>query len=364
MPTFAETVSTCHTPVRRPDPGTPQSAQQGGPAQPDTHLDVSGSPPDHGTPQSAQEGGPAHPAQRQRVQPYRPSCPVCQYRSQNTNSGAMDMATHTVQGAGGDEPSPVCRGAALFTPTYAQSLDTRPLQAPRWLETDFVDNAVEHSGHHGGSPPSPASSPASLPASPPMAAAASGPNAMLFPCSAAALEDIYAELWQSTDPADLSGLLAEGAQDSHPDPDGSDADDPHTDTDSAAAASAMGDPHVLAIIEHIITTCTPVAEAHRLLSILQEAGTVPWKTLDPYVKVLRQWQSECGRVPVMSQDLRTKVRRCRCVPQTSACRSSTTSCHFTHNSCQKMPLSCQHIANPCRDFMNFRKLAQNHVAAK
>jgi len=364
MPTFAETVSTCHTPVRRPDPGTPQSAQQGGPAQPDTHLDVSGSPPDHGTPQSAQEGGPAHPAQRHRVQPYRPVCPVCQYRSQNTSSGAMDMATHTVQGAGGDEPSPVCRGAALFTPTYAQALDMRPLQDPRWLETDFLDDAAEDSARDGGSPPSPASSPMSLPTSPRIAASAAGPTSMLFPYSAAPLEDIYAELWQSTDPADLSGLLAEGAQDSHPDPDGSDADDPHTDTDSAAAACAMGDQHVLAIIEHIIATCTPVAEAHRLLSILQEAGTVPWKTLDPYVKVLRQWQSECGRVPVMSQDLRTKVRRCLCVPQTSACRSSTTSCHFTHNSCQKMPLSCQHIANPCRDFMNVRKLAQNHVTAK
>jgi len=364
MPTFAETVSTRHTPVRRPNQGTPQSAQQGGPAQPDTHLDVSGSPPDHGTPQSAQEGGPAHPAQRQRVRLYQPSCPVCQYRSQNTNSGAMDMATHTVQGAGGDEPSPVCRGAALFTPTYAQSLDTRPLQDPRWLETDFVDNAVEHSGHHGGSPPSPASSPASLPASPPMAAAASGPNAMLFPCSAAALEDIYAELWQSTDPADLSGLLAEGAQDAHPDPDGSDADDPHTDTDSAAAACAMGDPHVLAIIEHIIATCTPVAEAHRLLSILQEAGTVPWKTLDPYVKVLRQWQSDCGRVAVQSQDLRTKVRRCLCVTGTTACRSRPISCHIIHISCQKIPISCQAIANPCRNLLNVLQLAQNHVAAK
>ena len=364
MPTFAETVSTRHTPVRRPNQGTPQSAQQGGPAQPDTHLDVSGSPPDHGTPQSAQEGGPAHPAQRQRVRLYRPSCPVCQYRSQNTNSGAMDMATHTVQGAGGDEPSPVCRGAALFTPTYAQSLDTRPLQDPRWLETDFVDNAVEHSGHHGGSPPSPASSPASLPASPPMAAAASGPNAMLFPCSTAALEDIYAELWQSTDPADLSGLLAEGAQDSHPDPDGSDADDPHTDTDSAAAACAMGDQHVLAIIEHIIATCTPVEEAHRLLSILQEAGTVPWKTLDPYVKVLRQWQSDCGRAPVQSQDLRTKVRRCLCVPQATACRSRPISCHIIHISCQKIPISCQAIANPCRNLLNVLQLARNHVAAK
>ena len=69
----------------------------------------------------------------------------------------------------------------------------------------------------------------------------------------------------------------------------------------------MGEEHVLAIIEHIIGTCTPVTEAHRLLSILQGAGTVPWKTLDPYVKVLRQWQSECGRQAVQSKDLRIQV---------------------------------------------------------
>jgi len=130
---------------------------------------------------------------------------------------------------------------------------------------------------------------------------------MLFPHSAAPLQDIYAKLWLSTDPADIRGLLAEGAQSSHTDPDDSDPDDQHTDTDGAAASCAMGEEHVLAIIEHIIATCTPVAEAHRLLSILQGAGTVPWKTLDPYVKVLRQWQSECGRVAVQSQDLRIQV---------------------------------------------------------
>ena len=77
------------------------------------------------------------------------------------------------------------------------------------------------------------------------------------------------------------------------------------DPDAAAASCPMGEEHVLAIIEHIISTCTPVAEAHRLLSILQGAGTVPWKTLEPYVKVLRQWQSECGRHAVQSRDVGT-----------------------------------------------------------
>jgi len=276
----------------------------------------------------------------------------------------MDMATHTVQGAGGDEPSPVCRGASLFTPTYAQSLDMRPLQDPRWLETDFLDDGADHSAHDAASPQSAASSPMSLPTSPRMASSAAGPCSMLFPHSAAPLEDIYAQLWQSTDPADLSGLLAEGAQDSHPDPDDSDADDPHTDTDSAAAACAMGDQHVLAIIEHIIATCTPVAEAHRLLSILQGAGTVPWKTLDPYVKVLRQWQSECGRVAVQSQDLRTKVRRCLCVPGPIACRSRAMSCHIIQISCHKIPISCQTMPNSCRNVLNVLHRVRNHVAAQ
>jgi len=83
--------------------------------------------------------------------------------------------------------------------------------------------------------------------------------------------------------------------------------------DAAAASCPMGEEHVLAIIEHIISTCTPVAEAHRLLSILQGAGTVPWKTLEPYVKVLRQWQSECGRHAVQSQDLRIQVQILPCM---------------------------------------------------
>ena len=63
----------------------------------------------------------------------------------------------------------------------------------------------------------------------------------------------------------------------------------------------------MALIEHIITSCTQVAEAHALLAILEKAGTVPWKTLAPYMKVLREWHHECGRRPVLSNDLRIPV---------------------------------------------------------
>jgi len=232
---------------------------------------------------------------------------VCSYRSHSTGSGALDMATHTVGGADGDDTSPVCPGAQMFSPTYAQSLDMRTLQDPRWLDSDLVRDGADNIAEDCGSPPPAASSPMSLPTSPCMASSAAGPCTLFFPESAAPLKDIYAKLWLSTDPADIRGLLAEGAQSSHTDPDDSDPDDQHTDTDAAAASCAMGEEHVLAIIEHIIGTCTPVTEAHRLLSILQGAGTVPWKTLDPYVKVLRQWQSECGRQAVQSKDLRIQV---------------------------------------------------------
>ena len=45
--------------------------------------------------------------------------------------------------------------------------------------------------------------------------------------------------------------------------------------------------HVMELIEHIITSCTPVAEAHALLGIIRKAGTVPGKSMPPYLKVLR-----------------------------------------------------------------------------
>ena len=113
---------------------------------------------------------------------------------------------------------------------------------------------------------------------------------------------------------DLGGLVTLGTPAMDPDAnsDDSEPDDHPTDTDAAAASCAMGEEHVLAIIEHIISTCTPVSEAHSLLHTLQGAGTVPWKTLEPYLKVLRQWHSECGRHSVQSQDLRIKVRASPC----------------------------------------------------
>ena len=111
-------------------------------------------------------------------------------------------------------------------------------------------------------------------------------NPPSVPECAAPLQDIYARLWLSTDPADLGALVDVGASaiDPRANPDESEPDDHPTDTDAAAASCAMGEEHVLAIIEHIISTCTPVSEAHSLLHILQGAGTVPWKTLEPYLK--------------------------------------------------------------------------------
>ena len=126
---------------------------------------------------------------------------------------------------------------------------------------------------------------------------------------AAPLSDIMAQLWETTDPVHLSDLLCSVSQEAFtiPDPDDSEPDEPCTDTDSSAASSQMGEEHVMELIEHIITSCTPVAEAHALLAILAKAGTVPWKTLAPYLKVLREWHHECGRRPVLSKDLRIPV---------------------------------------------------------
>ena len=75
-------------------------------------------------------------------------------------------------------------------------------------------------------------------------------------------------------------------------PDDSEPDEQTPDTDASLASSSIGEEHVMALLEHIITSCTPVAEAHDLLAILTKAGTVPWKTLAPYLKVLRKWHHE------------------------------------------------------------------------
>jgi len=122
---------------------------------------------------------------------------------------------------------------------------------------------------------------------------------------AAPLLDIMAQLWQTTDPEQLHDLLCSVSQQAEtiPDPDDSEPDEPCADTDSSAASSPMGEEHVMELIEHIITSCTPVAEAHALLGILAKAGTVPWKSMPPYLKVLCAWHHECGRRPVLCKDL-------------------------------------------------------------
>jgi len=122
---------------------------------------------------------------------------------------------------------------------------------------------------------------------------------------AAPLSDIMAQLWETTDPEQLHDLLRSVSQQAETitDPDDSEPDEPCADTHSSAASSPMGEEHVMELIEHIITSCTPVAEAHALLGILAKAGTVPWKSMPPYLKVLRAWHHECGRRPVLCKDL-------------------------------------------------------------
>ena len=285
MSTFAEAVGIAQTPEHR---GATQA-----------------------TPESAlgQGAEASDPRGRVRRYQYQPSCPVCSYCS-NGGSGPMAMATHAAGGADGDGTSPVCLGAQMFSPTYAQSLDMHASQGRRLLEIDLLGDGADDIPADSGSPAPDAMLPMSRAPSPSKATSVAMCNPPSVPECAASLQDIYARLWLSTDPAELGGLVNEGAPAMSPrdDLNDSEPDDHHTDTDAAAASCAMGDEHVLAIIEHIISTCTPVAEAHRLLHILQGAGTVPWRTLEPYIKVLRQWHSECGRHSVQSQDLRIKVR--------------------------------------------------------
>jgi len=133
------------------------------------------------------------------------------------------------------------------------------------------------------------------------------------PCSAP-LSQILARLYLSTDAQEVGDLLetCPVKSCSSPDPDDNEPEDMAADTDQSAASSKIGEEHIMAVIEHIITACTPIAEANALLSVLQQAGTVPWRTLQPYLKVLREWHQECGRQDVQTVDLGIPV----CVPIT------------------------------------------------
>ena len=134
------------------------------------------------------------------------------------------------------------------------------------------------------------------------------PSVMLqHPCSVA-LSRILLPLSKSTNPRDVHDLIADAhVRDAGVEPDNRcPEDDPH-DTNVWTAESKIGDEHVLGILEHILSACTPVAEAHALLSILTDAGTVPWRTMEPYMKVLLEWHVECGRAPVQSVNLRIPV---------------------------------------------------------
>ena len=130
------------------------------------------------------------------------------------------------------------------------------------------------------------------------------PPVQQHPCSAP-LSQILARLYLSTDAQDVGDLLGPCPVKScaSPDPDDSEPEDMAADTDQSSASSKIGEEHIMAVIEHIITACTPLAEANALLSILQQAGTVPGRTLPPYLKVLWEWHQECGRRDVQTVDL-------------------------------------------------------------
>ena len=211
-------------------------------------------------------------------------------------------------------------------------------------------------GLFGGAPPSAdgESSPSAgafeeFPADPGSPASAGAVQA----CSAP-LSDIMAQLWETTDPLDLADMLSFCPPDTctSPAPDDSEPDEPCPDTDSSAASSKMGEEHVMELIEHIITTCTPVAEAHALLAILTKAGTVPWKTLAPYLKVLREWHHECGRRPVLSKDLRIPV----CAAVTLAqCVLLACACPY------HKPILCAGSSTPHTSVMIMYLSSYNHV---
>ena len=215
-------------------------------------------------------------------------CTVCGFRSrlisrmaQHSNSADTDAGLHEE-----------CSGASLFSTGYANALRLNAEHGP-----GLLGGAPSSASNHSSPRALFEEAGTSLPDSPPSSAQ--------VPACAAHLSDMMARLSETTDPEQLGDLLRSDwqAADTTPDSDDSEPDEPHADTDSSAASSPMGEEHVMELIEHIITSCTPASEANALLGILAKAGTVPWKSMGPYTKTLRAWHKECGRRPVLSKDL-------------------------------------------------------------
>jgi len=226
-------------------------------------------------------------------------CTVCEFRCRSISQ----MAVHRHSDAADVGQHEQCSGASIFSTAYANAMRF---------------DAEHGQGLLGGAPEcaSSHSSPRALfedagAAHPDSPAATADVHACAAP-----LSDIMAQLWETTDPEQLRDLLRSDLQqaDTMPDSDDSEPDEPYADTDSSAASSPMGEEHVMELIEHIITSCTPASEAHALLGILAKAGTVPWKSMPPYLKVLRAWHQECGRRPVLSKDLGIPVSDANTLP--------------------------------------------------
>jgi len=198
----------------------------------------------------------------------------------------------------------VCSGSLPFRHSYAHTLHTGAEVDEFPANPDFgEDVGADHTLHpESPSPPAQGQVPGD-------SGAGATPPVQEHPCSAP-LEHILARLYLSTDAQDFGDMLRRVAATScsSPDPDDSEPEDMAADTDQSAASSKMGDENVMVVIEHIITACTPVAEANALLTILQQAGTVPWRTLQPYLNLLREWHQECGRQAVQTIDLGIPVQ--------------------------------------------------------
>ena len=235
-----------------------------------------------------------------RAQVNRLNCHECHFRSRHLG----DMASHRHTSMGGLQGSEQCRGAVWFRHSYAHTVHSGVVVDGVPANPDFSEDMGEDMPLQPESPP-----PQHAGQVPGDQDAVAPPPVPQHPCSAT-LEHILARLYLSTDAQDVGDLLGPcpAKSCSSPDPDDSEPEDMAADTDQSAASSKMGDEHVMTVIEHIISACTPVAEANALLSILQQAGTVPWRTLQPYLNLLREWHQECGRQAVQTVDLGIPVK--------------------------------------------------------
>jgi len=111
----------------------------------------------------------------------------------------------------------VCPGAQVFTRTYACALNMQALPGQRLLDNDLLGDGVEGIPEDRGSPAPDDVLPMSQAPAPSVATIAPQHNPPSVAACAAPLQDMYARLWQSTDPSDLGGLVTLGTPAMDPD---------------------------------------------------------------------------------------------------------------------------------------------------